>query len=165
MKQVWKTIEKYPNYEVSNYGKVRNKTTGRQLKAHPNSSGYLRVPLFKNGKSKQVFVHRLVAEAFIPNPHNKKQVNHIKKPITNNRVNNLEWCNQSDNIIHQWKAKERKKSHKGEKILCVETNQVFNTQQQAADFAGVHRKRIYEALEGLTKTAGGYHWKYIKVKK
>lgn len=69
------------------------------------SAGYVINDLFKNGVSKTVRVHRLVAEAFIPNPDNKEQVNHIDDVKTNNSVENLEWCTQSENIKHSYKLR------------------------------------------------------------
>jgi len=99
--EVWKTIENYDNYEVSNLGKVRNKITQRILK-HSCRGGYQVVGLSKQGTTgKTTTVHRLVALAFIPNPENKAQVNHIDKNRSNNVVSNLEWNSALENNIHR----------------------------------------------------------------
>ena len=98
----WKPIKDY-NYEVSSFGKVRNKETKKILSVFDvNREGYLRVILFKNHKRKRFFIHRLVAEAFIPNPENKPQVNHKNGNKQNNNLRNLEWVNASENMIHSY---------------------------------------------------------------
>ena len=87
-KEVWKTIEDFPSYEVSNLGRVRNKKTSKLLTLIPDKDGYLRVHLNNDKNVKRV--HRLVAQAFIPNKTNKDQVNHKDGDKTNNAVDNLE---------------------------------------------------------------------------
>ena len=95
----YKGIQDYENYEVSNLGNVRNKKTGRILKSY-NKGGYAVISLSKTvGKMFQV--HRLVCQAFIPNPENKPQVNHIDKNGLNNNVINLEWNSHQENCIHR----------------------------------------------------------------
>ena len=95
----WKNIQDYENYEVSNLGNVRNKKTGRILKSY-NKGGYAVVGLSKT-KGKIFQVHRLVCQAFILNPENKPQVNHIDKNGLNNNVKNLEWNTVVENNIHR----------------------------------------------------------------
>lgn len=85
-------IKGYENYEVTCSGDVLNSKTGRVLKPAKGTGGYLFVSLSKNGKEKPFLIHRLVAEAFIPNPLNLPQVNHRDEDKTNNTVDNLEWC-------------------------------------------------------------------------
>jgi len=92
----WKIIEGYENYEVSNYGNVRNNYTDRVLK--PNlCRGYHIIRTSKDGKVKKHYLHRLVANAFIENPNNKKQVDHIDNNRINNNVNNLRFCSNTEN--------------------------------------------------------------------
>lgn len=94
--EIWKDAKGYPGYEISSYGRVRNIKTGQILIPEINDSGYERIKLH----GKNVKVHRLVAEAFIPNPHGYKQVNHINEIKTWNTVSNLEWCTAKHNINH-----------------------------------------------------------------
>lgn len=100
MQEIIKPISGYPNYYVTNEGTVlANFTTGRRpLKPRKNNRGYLRVRISCYGKPKELLVHRLVAEAFLPNPDGLGTVNHIDCDKTNNRVENLEWCDLLENI-------------------------------------------------------------------
>lgn len=117
-KEVWLPVKGYEGiYEVSNFGKVKrvsrfrgvNKAylNGYCLKPKDNGKGYYRIKLTVNNKSRRVMLHRIIAEAFIPNPENKPVVNHIDLNKKNNRIENLEWCTQKDNIIHYHSNKKR----------------------------------------------------------
>ena len=97
---IWKDIKDFPNYEVNAYGLVRNKKTQRILKPFLNNAGYYQVGLYHEGNRKKKLVHRLVAQAFIPNPQSKPYVNHINGHPTDNDVSNLEWCTQKENVRH-----------------------------------------------------------------
>lgn len=97
MNEIWKDIQDYDIYEVSNLGNVRNKITNKQLYYSNSNNGYLRVGLFKEHKRKMFAIHRLVAEAFIPNIHNKPCINHKDCDKKNNCVDNLEWCTYKEN--------------------------------------------------------------------
>jgi len=92
----WKSIENYPNYEISNCGLVMN-IRGNILKPHLDHRGYERLALCKNGKLKNFRIHRLVADAFISNPENKPEVDHIDRYKTNNHASNLRWVTRSEN--------------------------------------------------------------------
>lgn len=102
-KEYWKPVLGYEGlYEVSNWGRVKSMNynhTGKEriMKLVPNKAGYLYVVLYKNGKVKTFRVHRLVAEAFLPNPDNLPEVNHKDENKLNNNVNNLEWCSAKYN--------------------------------------------------------------------
>ena len=105
MQEIWKDIPNYENlYQISNLGRVRslhNRYKGKQyLKACPNSKGYLLVSLCKNHTQRAFNIHRLVAEAFIPNPNNLPCINHIDENKLNNAVSNLEWCSYQYNNVY-----------------------------------------------------------------
>lgn len=95
----WRIVDGYEKYQVSSFGRVRNTKTGRILKA-ASKGGYYSVGL-SCGKTKTLSVHQLVAKAFLPNPENKPQVNHIDKNGLNNHLNNLEWVTNKKNCIHR----------------------------------------------------------------
>ena len=104
MAEIWRDIEGYDGlYQVSNLGHVKRfykATPPRILKASPNSDGYPFVKLYYDGKRKHALIHRLVALAFIPNPDNKPEVNHVDGIKTDNHVDNLEWVTDTENKRH-----------------------------------------------------------------
>lgn len=116
--EIWKPIEENPVYLVSNYGRVRtidhpvwcrvnNSYSIRKGRfctpTNNNSKRYWRVGVQINNRQKHLAIHRLVAKAFIPNPDNLPQINHIDGDKNNNKVSNLEWCNNGYNQAHAWK--------------------------------------------------------------
>lgn len=100
--EIWKTIDSSPNYEVSNFGSVRNTKTGNMLKVATNNFGYKLVCLSNKNKKHTGYIHRLVAEAFIDTNLDTRTsvVNHIDGNKSNNTIKNLEWISYSDNAIH-----------------------------------------------------------------
>ena len=105
MKEIWKEIE-ISGYFISNFGRLKGRS-GKIIKAYLNSEGYYTICLKPNGrsdKSKCVRIHRLVAQAFIPNVDNKPFINHIDGNKQNNIVTNLEWCTNHENMIHASKT-------------------------------------------------------------
>lgn len=114
----WKTLDEYPNYQVSDTGKVKNIRTNKELKPFINSLGYLQVDLRDvNGKRKEMLVHRLVALSFLPNPKNLPVINHIDEDPRNNMLGNLEWMTQKDNCNHGTRNKRISETKKKEVIV------------------------------------------------
>lgn len=95
--ELYRDIDVYEDYQVTSWGRVFNKTSGKFVYQEVHHKGYLRVDLFKDGERKHHKVHRLVAQAFIPNPDGKPQVNHIDGNNQNNSVTNLEWVTDAEN--------------------------------------------------------------------
>ena len=106
MKEQWKIINSYPDYQVSTSGRVNSMKhiNCKILKQFKNKGGYYHIGLCENGMRKNIDVHRLVAQTFIPNIDNKPQVNHIDGNKLNNRVDNLEWVTKSENEKHAFKT-------------------------------------------------------------
>ena len=98
-------IEAFEKYEVSNLGRVRNMKSGRILKPQLHRDGYLVHLLCENNKKKNLFLHRIIATAFIDNPEGKPCVNHIDENKLNNDLRNLEWCTAKENAIHGTRTK------------------------------------------------------------
>ena len=113
----WRDVEGYDGmYQVSDLGRVRSLKFGKEriLKNHTLPSGYVQIGLTKNGRVKMKYIHRLVAQAFIPNSdETKTQINHINEVKSENRVSNLEWCSAQYNVTYN-DIHKRKKKHLGE---------------------------------------------------
>jgi hypothetical protein len=111
----WLTIDEFPNYQVSNFGRVRNATTNKVLSPALKAEGYMKLMIFKErgGKGSNVYVHRLVASTFIENPQNKTQIDHIDQYRQNNCVQNLRWATQSENNANARKRKNATSKYKG----------------------------------------------------
>ena len=178
-------------YQVSNFGRVRSldridsnghrRIKGKVLKLKVNNKGYQYVGLYKDGKSKQFYVHRIVATMFIPNHDNLLVINHRDENKNNNYVENLEWCTHKYNTNYGTRneriSKKRKgkphtdeakgrisESHKGDKnpkaraVICLETKQVFGCVREANEW--IAKGNVSQCCIGACKTAGGYHWEY-----
>lgn len=125
LKCEWRICESFPEYEVSNLGNVRNVSTKKELKGVNRL--YNEVCLRSKGKQVSAYTHRLVAEAFIPNPENLPQVNHIDGNKLNNAVTNLEWCTAKHNIQHAWKTGLSTTSHKSRNAGDLGTNKKLSS--------------------------------------
>ena len=165
----WRNIEDSSNYEVSNEGIIRNKTTKKELKGRITKNGYLQVSLKidKDNKFSNRYVHRIVALAFLLNDDKEKnQVNHIDGDKTNNKVENLEWCTQEENQKHAWvNGFSINKGQKPVGAYDKENNLVmsFPSIENAAKYFGKKRVNIDNALHHKKNqyTAYGYVWKFL----
>ena len=160
MKEQWRVIEGYPNYEVSNLGYVRNVKTGKVRKLQMNKFGYQYVGLCLNGKGENHYIHRLVATAFIPNFENKRTVNHINGDKTDNRVENLEWVTDSENVKHAYKNG-LKEGHSKQKVRCVETQQEFDSQVSAGKYFGCSQESVWASIHKGYRCRG-YHFELVE---
>lgn len=155
--EIWRDIEGYEGlYQVSNYGKVKNVNTNKILKQFLTDKGYCKVSLSNCGNEKHLRVHRLVAEAFISNPDNLPQINHKDEDKTNNRVENLEWCDCKYNINYGTRLERISK-----RVLCIETGIIYNSINEAARQTGIFNSSICNVCNGKRKSAGKYHWEYV----
>ena len=154
-------IEGFENYEVSNLGKVRNIKSRRILKPSLNEDGYLRHCLSENNKKKYLFLHRILATAFIDNPDEKPQVNHIDENKTNNDLSNLEWCTVKENMIHGTRTK-RSAEKRSIEVIQLDLNDnilnVFKSMTQAGQETGTSLGDISSCCNGKLKSAGGFKW-------
>lgn len=167
MEELWRTIEEAPNYEVSNQGRIRNKKTQRILNPGAyGATGYKQVNMAipaEGNKQKKRYIHRLVAQYFIPNPEDKREVNHINGNKLDNRAENLEWVTSSENQIKRHEQGNIKTSHR--KVGCYDMDnnliQTFESIVKAAEAMGVKRGAIDNAVHGRHKTSCGYIWKFL----
>lgn len=175
--ETWKKITDYPNYSVSDEGRVRNDKTGKikAIKPDGQRKNYRAVCLYKNSQGKCKRLHRLVAEAFIDNPSNKPDVNHKDGNPLNNRSGNLEWVTKSENMIHAYKTglatphpsygMRGKKNPNGGRpkkpIRIVETGEEFPSIAECGRRTGIGNKHIVDCLKGRQRTAYGYTFEYI----
>lgn len=189
MDTVWKDVVGFEElYEVSCQGKIRNKNNGRLLNGWTIKKGYIQVALRKNKKSYFMLVHRIVAEAFIPNPDRKEFVDHINTITSDNRVENLRWCNYTENNNNPTTRRKNSiaktgknnplygKTHKKETILKMRnsaknisvvqisksgtTLNVWNSMCEAERETGIPQGNITKCCQRKRNTAGGYIWEY-----
>ena len=177
-KEIWKDAVGYEGrYQVSNLGHVRSVSRwvdasqgrklfleGKVLQLQPDNVGYMHVSLLdKNHKIKRWTVHRLVAIAFIENPHNYPIVNHKDENKSNNCVNNLEWCTQSYNLYYnEGQKKRRERKIEMYDRITGEYLRTFNSIDEASKIMKINRTTISQVAANLRgrHTAGGYKWRY-----
>jgi hypothetical protein len=187
MQEKWKDIKGYEGcYQVSNLGRVRSltrkvktfngyrTTQGKILKPLKTNRNYYRVDLKQNQKNKYVSIHRLVAEAFIPNPNNYSVVNHIDCDTSNNRAENLEWCTQSYNIKEAFRlgtAKPYRHHYINGSLPCTpikvkqfSLQNIFIKEYSSIKEASLQTKTSSKGISlccrKLQKTANNYIWRY-----
>lgn len=189
MEEIWKKINGFDNYLISNIGRVLNNKTNTYKIPTPNEKGYMRVFLRKNNKNYTKYVHRLVAEAFIPNPENKPTVNHEDGNKENNDVLNLTWATQKEQMEHALKIGlikvgeknpcfGRKLSNETIEKLKIKRNlnkDLFNKPINQYELNGTYiktwdsindaikfynNKAIEFCCKGRRKSASGYQWRF-----
>lgn len=186
VKEVWMPIDGLDGlYEVSSLGrvkslpKIRSVWKGAQylskekyLNAHPSRYGYPTVNLYKDKHFfKRMAVHRLVANAFIPNPENKPHINHINAVRTDNRIENLEWCTASENIHHTIKLGRHKPVKQNDAVRSKtvlqlntkkETINEFPSTMEVQRALGFKAPNINHAIK-YKKLSHGYYWRYKNI--
>lgn len=172
----WKNIKGFEHYQISDKGNVKGKRG--MMKLRVNARGYMMVGLRNGGPRQKTFnIHRLVAEHFIPNPNNKRYVNHIDGDKTNNHVDNLEWVTQSENQIHayennlQVKTPEQiermryyaKKKRKPIRVINkrLGIDEVFESIYEAGKSLECNEKTIRNVLKDRNKSRLGYEAFYL----
>ena len=180
----WRDVKGYEGlYMVSSTGIIKSvertvwnsrgfyKTVSeRILKARKNKYGYLHVVLHKDNKAKEYYIHRLVAEAFLPNPDGLSEVNHKDEDKINNCVSNLEWCSHKQNVNYGTRTKRMTESminnpKRSKPVIAIDkvsgTTLEFPSINEASRVTGVSLAGIIYCCKGRYKYAGGYFWQYI----
>ena len=202
-KEKWVDIQGYVGfYQISNLGRVKSlsrtyytynylkkekiKITRKEkyMSYKKDSNDYMIVSLSRNGKTKAFTIHRLVASAFIPNPDNLPQINHINGIKTDNRVENLEWCTPSYNVEHSFKTGIRKMTSKQIKQAKENIKKAFESKRRKVyqltpegeviklwdSFTDIYKELHYswgnigQVCRGKQELAYGYKWKYKEIK-
>ena len=175
--EVWKPIMGYEGlYEVSNLGRVRSfvkDKNGILLKGSKHKFGYTFHTLVNEYGRKAYLLHRLVAETFIPNPDNKPCIDHINGITSDNRVENLRWCTQKENINNPICTHRQIESHKGKYGIKSSNHKAiiqfdldgslirkWACAVDAAKEIGIPKQSISACIKGKYKTAGGSTWEY-----
>ena len=180
MTEIWENIKEYEGlYKISNFGGIKSlskiiecvndrsyKTKEKLMTPYKWNSGYLAIKLSKHKKYSGFSIHRLVAQAFIPNPENKCCVNHKNGIKTDNRVVNLEWVTYKENHIHARENNLYTGYEHSRKILMLSLNGnpllKFDSITDACKSIGIsHQTRISEVLRGVKESAHGYKWEYL----
>ena len=141
------------------FGNVYRWTETKLLTPRDNGKGYLELEFL----GKHRYIHRLVAEAFIPNPDNLPQVNHKDENKANNTVENLEWCERVYNVNYGTGIERSKEKRFGDRFVVInlDTGEVYKTPKDASRATGIHNDSISRVCKGKSKTAGGYRWRYL----
>ncbi len=185
--EIWRDIPDYEDhYQVSNLGNVKSLsryvfknggkfiTKEKLLSKGCDAGGYHHVGLCKNGKMKTIKVHRLVAICFIDNPNNYKPVNHLDGNKQNNRVGNLEWNSDKQNVRHACHKGLRNKSYTNEQLATRPNNKPilqlspngelikqWHSAKEVERELKLYAQHIYKCLKNKCETAYGYKWIYV----
>lgn len=164
-KAEWKQVLEHPNYEVNSKGEIRHKIRKHILKPRSNKGGYMYVNFKINGKNTNFAVHRIVANAFLPNPNGYTEVNHKDYDKTNNCIENLEWVSSSINKKHAFLKQENRDSRaKGVNQFSKDGKfiKTFSSVTEAAKEMNCCVSAISNCCLGRTKTSQGFRWSFIE---
>lgn len=164
----WRNVVGYNGkYLVSSEGRVKNAKSGRILKELITHRGYVKVHLFRVGDEKNVFLHRIVAEAFVSNPDKKPQVNHIDGNKRNNKAENLEWCTGYENVRHSWENELREGNiqwykSKSKRVIAISNDGLnvirFNSIAEAKRHFNTNH--VSDVLNGHREQTKGYRFMF-----
>lgn len=182
--EVWRDIAGYEGlYQIGSFASVRKfyktKKEFKPISTRQLPTGYIHCRLQTKNKRQNKYIHRLVAEAFIPNPENKPCVDHIDGNVKNNCVDNLRWCTVKENannpITRQRKSASKKANFPAfiikhpsfrthgwieKAVFCIELGLFFESIDKASAALNIDKSSIGKASKGRYKTSGGYHWRY-----
>ena len=145
-------------YAITSCGKIWSYRRNRFLKARDKGDGYVKVTLTdRNGKTTDRSIHRLVAEAYIPNPDNLPEVNHRNEDKAKNNIQNLEWCTRQYNNSYGTRLSKFAKAV-GKGVVCLETGISYESASAAGRTLGINISTISRATRCPNYTAKGYHW-------
>lgn len=155
MREEWAVVDGYPNYAVSNMGRVTNLNRETLLTPRPNDEGYLRVSLSNQGQVQDFYVHRLVAAAFLRGYDSRYQIKPVNGDLNDCRVENLYIHRQA-----RFNMAPRRIRATGRKVQVVETGDVFRTARDCADYLGGDYGSVYACLRGERRSHMGYTYQY-----
>ena len=159
---MWVQSVSYPGYEVCEDGRVRNAKTKHEIATHRDKKGYVAVAIYRDGKQRKPKVHRLIAEAFIPNPNMYPQINHKDEDKTNNEVDNLEWCTNAYNSGFGTRTERSAIKHRVPVIAYTPSQKMeFVSIKEAAKYFGCATSSISAALKNGIRCKG-FYFKYVK---
>ena len=166
MNKHWVTpkMEHLEKYLVNEYGDLISLRRGEPyaMKRQTYKQGYQYYPIQVGKKNLKIKVHRIVATTFLEPVKGKNMVNHKDGDRTNNHVNNLEWCDNSENQIHAFRVLKSRHGGKAKrKVMCVETGEVFESVSDAAIKKNTFRSAIRKVINGEQSVAGGFTWRNV----
>lgn len=156
-----KQIEGYKYYFITENGEVFNSRRNRNMCSWKDNVGYMQVRLYKDGKKKYVRIHRLVAQAYVPNPHNKPFVNHIDGNKTNNHYTNLEWVDNRENVQHFYNNGGNTRRKPVLVISLLGDVMEFPSIKACARYLGMNRKTLTAILNGEKQNNTNYVMRYM----
>ena len=157
----WLQLKDFPDYDVSNEGRIRNRRSGRILKPQQNDRGYEQISIRKNNKYHNQRVHRLVADTFFDGDHEGYDVNHIDGNKRNNHISNLEFCTRQENIRHAFDTGLKKPSRQM-RVRVKETGKIYESLRECERSTGCSETEISKYLKGKRTHVKGYHFEKVE---